>query len=52
MTLSEVLKSIGYTHTASRNDKHAIYNEVGELVGNMRADECWEYLRERGLIEN
>jgi hypothetical protein len=52
-TLSEVLSALGWTHkkhTTSRLIGRDVFKPDGEHVGVLSAGECWEFLRELGLI--
>lgn len=51
MTLKSTLESIGYTYEKRTSGKNAVFNDKGEHVGDMRACECWAYLKANGLVK-
>jgi hypothetical protein len=49
MTLSEVLTQLGYSHTKGINYQRSIF-KGNKYIGNMRAGECWKWLRKTKQI--
>jgi hypothetical protein len=55
MTLSEVLRSLGWTYRKPDNQSlqgNQVYDDKGNNMGVLQAHECWDKLRQLGLISS